>query len=240
MAETLDQQICRLIRATDESLWNTFQCAIDGKVPDVGKLVFPRTSKNEVRVSEQEARQLLIANLTETDLVYSIETPTLGNYSFGGKGKRNAMTDLTLYPLGKAPCLNMEFKSGNTTKRRRDRKHIAKDIVKLVWENVDGFWFHILEATNQRSISELWNTFRQELKAVVQDAQGKFAPKQLTFHCCVLKQTFSVQTTLRLDERSYSPDWLDDFHPPSFRVKKDRLCELQKPDGWTVKRQSVK
>lgn len=237
MAETLDRQICSLIQATDESLWRTYQCAVRGETPQIVRLVFPKTSKGKVRVSEQEARQLLIANLADTDFFYSIETPTLGNYGFSGKGKRNAMTDLTLCEPSGSAYLNMEFKSGNTSKQRRNRNHIQKDIVKLVSENVDGFWFHTLRATNSASISRLWQTIRQELKAIIQDTAGAFPPKQLTFHCCVLEQAFSLQKTLQLDERSCSDDWLEDVNPPSFRVKDGQLCQIQEADGWKLHRQ---
>ena len=239
MVEILDQQISSLIKATDESLWTAYQCAIDGEAPQVGKLVFPKNSKGKTRVSEQEARQLLIANLGNTHFSFSIETPTLGNYGFSGKGKRNAMTDLTLYEPKGVAYLNMEFKAGNTSQKRHNRMHINKDMVKLVSEDVNGFWFHTLEATNSASVSNLWQTIRQELKTAIQDTGGSFSPKQLTFHCCVLKQAFSVQTTFQLDEQSRSTDWLVGVNPPSVEMKNGRLNQLQKTDCWTVSSQET-
>ncbi len=163
-----DLQISKLIEATDTLLWDAYRSAIN-RTPPAGKLIFPQTSKKTVRVSEQEAKQLLIGKLADTPFLFSIETPTLGKYSFKGKGKRNAMTDLTLYTTRGTPHLNMEFKAGNTSTIRIERKHIKKDIMKLVAEDVNGFWFHILEKANGRGVETLWKTIRHELKAVTQD-----------------------------------------------------------------------
>ncbi len=99
MPQTLDTQFDGLIQATDRLLWDAYRSAVSG-AHQPGKLVFPKTSKGKVRVSEQEAKQLLIQNVRNSVFSYSVETPTLGNYGFSGVGERNAMTDLSLYANG--------------------------------------------------------------------------------------------------------------------------------------------
>lgn len=231
MPQTLDTQFDGLIQATDRLLWDAYRSAVSS-VHQAGKLIFPKTSKGKVRVSEQEAKQLLIQNVRNSMFSYSVETPTVGNYGFSGVGERNAMTDLSLYANG-VRFVNMEFKSGTTSIKRKNLGKITKDMKKLVLEEVKGFWFHTLGATNRASIASLWKTIRQELRAVVQ-ATPAFRAKQFTFHCCVLREAFSVQTTFQLNELSRDPEWLCNLTPPMFRVSKGQVIELSDANDWQV------
>ena len=234
MAIELEQNVASLVEATDKLLWDSYGSATNETKPPC-RLIFPQTSKGAVRVSEQEAKQLLIGTLSDTQFSFSVETPTLRNYGFSGKGQRNAMTDLTLYSEGQR-CLNMEFKAGNTSTKRVERKHINKDIQKLVFEDVNAFWFHTLKSAKSASVNTLWQTIRHELRAVVQKETVKFTAKLFTFHCCVLREAFSVQITFPVNECSCDNDWLTDLHAPAFAVKKGRLTELHKAEGWIVRR----
>lgn len=231
MPQTLDMQFDGLIQASDRLLWEAYHSAVNG-VHHAGQLIFPKTSKGKVRVSEQEAKQLLIENVRNSTFSYSVETPTLGNYGFSGAGKRNAMTDLSLYADG-IRFVNMEFKAGNTSIKRKNLGKISKDIKKLVLEDVRGFWFHTLVATNRASIVRLWQTIRQELKTVVQEAPT-LSSKTFTFHCCVLREAFSVRTTFQLGELSRDPEWLESLTPPTFRVSKGKVIELIDANDWRV------
>lgn len=231
MPQTLDTQFDGLIQATDTLLWDTYRSAVSG-VHQAGKLMFPKTSKGKVRVSEQEAKQLLIQNVCNSMFSYSVETPTVGNYGFSGVGERNAMTDLSLYANG-LRFVNMEFKAGTTSIKRKNLGKITKDIKKLVLEEAKGFWFHTLGATNRASVSSLWQTIRQELRAVVQ-ATPSFPAKQFTFHCCVLQEAFSVRTTFQLNELSRDPEWLSNLMPPTFRVSKGQVIELSETNDWQI------
>lgn len=231
MPHTLDKQFDGLIQATDRLLWDAYRSAVSG-AHQAGKLIFPQTSKGKVRVSEQEAKQLLIENLRNSMFSYSVETPTLNNYGFSGKGERNAMTDLSLY-VRAVRYVNMEFKAGTTSIKRKNLGKITKDMKKLVGEDVKGFWFHTLQGTNRASILSLWRTIRQELRAVVQ-AIPAVRSKQFTFHCCVLREAFSVQTTFQLDELSRDPEWLGNLIPPKFRVSKGQVIELNDANDWQV------
>ncbi|CAN5537913.1 hypothetical protein BH11PLA2_BH11PLA2_16470 [soil metagenome] len=234
MPTDFNLKLRQLIHATDTLLWDAYRSAISG-THHAGQLVFPKTSQGKVRVSEQEAKQFLIGNLGISPFSFSVETPTIGSYSFSGVGMRNAMTDLSLYAEG-VGFVNMEFKAGNTSTKRKNRGKIAKDIQKIVLEDVAGFWFHTLKATNRSSVATLWQTIRQELKAVIQETTVPLRSKLFTFHCCVLREAFSVQTTFRLDELSRANDWLAEVKPPSFRVQGGNLIEAQDADGWIVNR----
>jgi hypothetical protein len=225
--------IATIIEATD-SLLCTYYHDATTQHTHPGRLVFPLTAKNTVRVSEQETRQLLIANLRESRFSFSIETPTLGTYTFTGTGERNAMTDLTLYNNGQRH-LNIEFKAGNTSPQRKSLTHINKDIQKLVYEKVDAFWFHTLRLAGRNSIHTLWNTIRQELKSVVQIAPEKISEKSFTFHCCVLRESFSIQTTFQVNERSCANDWLNNSDPPKVIVENGVVTTLDESERWIAR-----
>jgi len=234
MPTVIDAQLQKLIQATDSLLWEAYRSA-NSVTHTAGQIVFPKTSKGRIRVSEQEAKQLLIGTLRDSPFSFSVETPTLGNYRFSGVGKRNAMTDLSIYTNG-VRYLNMEFKAGNASMKRKNLKTITKDIQKLVLEDVDGLWFHTLKATNRASVAKLWKTIRQELKTIVEQSSGPLRSKQFTFHCCVLREAFSVQSTFPLDELSRKPEWLDNLTPPTFRVSKGQVIELSDANDWQVVR----
>ena len=230
MPTNLEQIVASLVEATDKLLWDCFRSATNGTPPPC-RLVFPRTSKGAVRVSEQEAKQLLIGKLNDTSFSFSVETPTLHNYSFKGKGRRNAMTNLTLYTPDGNRFLNMEFKAHNTSTKRINRKHINKDIQKLVLEDVNGFWFHTLRAASKTSIETLWQTIRHELRTVTQQEAGNFKPKYITFHCCVLRDAYSVQTTFPVNDSTSAEAWLAELQPPAFTVKSGQLIDLHQTEG---------
>jgi len=214
MTQELDQKIISLIKATDEMLWDSYHLTTGAQPRH--QLIFPKTSKGKIRVSEQEARQSLIRNLIGTPFNFSVETPTDGNYRFSGKGERNAMTDLTLYADNK-PCLNIEFKSGNTSTKRMKKNHITKDLIKLICEPVNGLWFHVLETANENGINILWNTIKSELKSIAKSKPIK--NKLLVFNCCVLKEGYSVQTSIPLNEDGRKEDWLNELpNPPDTKA----------------------
>jgi len=118
------------------------------------KLIFPSKGKDgkktdEIRISEQEARFLFCRELEKSrknykNYYYSVETPTLYQYSFSGVKKTSAMTDLTIHEKENDEykrLVNVEFKAHNP-----DKDHIKKDIEKLVTEDVDNkLWFHLFK-----------------------------------------------------------------------------------------------
>jgi hypothetical protein len=87
------------------------------------RLIFPKKRNGEVRVSEQELRFVfqeqfyayindLEKNGQQWDVFYSVETPTLNEYSLSGNGKRSANIDLAIYAEGVRIAI-IEFKALN-------------------------------------------------------------------------------------------------------------------------------
>ncbi|MBD3842137.1 MAG: hypothetical protein IE909_09675, partial [Campylobacterales bacterium] len=96
-------------------------------------------------------------------LYYSVETPTNLKYSFGksyeeitdGPGK-SASVDMCIFERISNRynrVLTIEFKSGNPP-----IKHIAKDIKKLICENKDGVFVHLLQNSNSGTFRNNKNT----------------------------------------------------------------------------------
>lgn len=129
------------------------------------QLIFPlkiqaqgKTLKN--RVSEQELRLLFIEEfkIKYPNLFYSIETPTVGKFRVGKKYD-TIRTDLEGQSASHDMCvfdrvsdkykriLNIEFKHRNS-----DIKNTGKDILKLMKEEQDGVFIHLLENTNSRTL----------------------------------------------------------------------------------------
>ena len=87
------------------------------------RLIFPKKRNGEVRVSEQELRFVfqeqfyayindLEKNGQQWDVCYSVETPTLNEYSLSGNGERSANIDLAIYAEGVRIAI-IEFKALN-------------------------------------------------------------------------------------------------------------------------------
>ena len=138
----INKYLTNLVEETSKELLKIY---FDNTVDRKTKLIFPKIRKEEKRISEQEMRFTFL-NLHEKDtssnLTYSVETPTDKLYSFTGKGKRRASTDVTFYQ-NNGKVLNMEFKAHNAK-----QDSISKDIEKLVRENCDGAWIQILKNEN--------------------------------------------------------------------------------------------
>lgn len=125
------------------------------------QLIYPNKNQkkgNIERISEQELRLVFIEEFKKEfpNLFYSIETPTQKKYKFGktyaeilnntNKGKRSAALDMCIFETSKTEykrILNIEFKHKNTS-----IKNIAKDILKLICEEQNGAFIHLLNNTN--------------------------------------------------------------------------------------------
>ncbi len=125
------------------------------------QLIFPKKiqakgTKHKNRISEQELRFLFIEEFKKSnpELFYSIETPTIGKFNFGksydtiksAKDGQSASLDMCVFArsLGSYNrILNIEFKHKNAA-----IKKIGKDILKLIQENQNGAFIHLLDNTN--------------------------------------------------------------------------------------------
>jgi len=136
-------------------------------IDPIGKLIFPAKS-DDIRISEQELRQLFIDKFKEkhNDLFYSIESPTRAKYNLGKnydqinicneinniKGQA-ALLDMSIFRKNEETkmynrILNIEFKHENAP-----LKDIGKDVLKLMHEEQKGVFIFLLDNTNKGSLN---------------------------------------------------------------------------------------
>lgn len=129
------------------------------------QLIFPnkKQAKGDIeRISEQELRLLFIEEFKKScpKLFYSIETPTEEKYKFGKTYKEivqnvdvyktSASLDMCVFERKSNKyerILNIEFKHKNT----KD-KNIGKDILKLIREEQNGVFIHLLNSTDRGTL----------------------------------------------------------------------------------------
>lgn len=125
------------------------------------QLIFPLKiqamgTKEKNRISEQELRFLFVEEFIKenSNLFYSIETPTEAKYKFGksyndikiDKNGQSALLDMCVFKNENKTykrILNIEFKSKNP-----NIKGIGKDLLKLMHEKQNGAFIHLLKNTN--------------------------------------------------------------------------------------------
>lgn len=244
---TVPTGISSQCRRTDRLLWEAYaRSGAQSDITDRCRLLFPpEREKEELRVSEQEARFAFVEALcTGGQFRYSVETPTGKTYKFTGKHEESAQTDLTLYDLDTTSRLcNVEFKAGGKSMKggRADEAHvfpIFKDVLKLMREPVWGLWFHLLESTDNSTITNFLEVIR---KGIGEVRAGKYKDDietdGLTIHVCVLKHGFSLQKDVPLD--------LDDSELErhlhfDLRVSREELLDKPKPklNGWKLNKRN--
>lgn len=148
-----------------------------GREKDIGysneQLLFPRKEQSRGvinRYSEQEVRLLFIEEFKKKhpELFYSIETPTFQKHRFGKSLeeivlhqvnlevlKQSALIDLCIFKRDNGVynrILNIEFKFGNP-----NVKNFSKDVLKLIMEENDGVFLHMVKNTHKGTITQLMN-----------------------------------------------------------------------------------
>jgi hypothetical protein len=123
------------------------------------QLLYTRKHGNEWIIREPELRFAYCNFLNRGKGSFRIEEPTDEKYKFTGKGRRKALTDLSLFE-GNNRVLNIEFKEGQAPQKQFD-----KDIEKLMSENVDGLFFHLIHNKNKRTLKTLINKFNFALES---------------------------------------------------------------------------
>ncbi|HID39878.1 MAG TPA: hypothetical protein EYP36_10245, partial [Calditrichaeota bacterium] len=123
---------------------------------------------DKIRISEQEARFFLSFILNETCWHFSVETPTILEYGFSGRGKRRASTDLTIYSETEEGLLerslNVEFKAHNPSD-----DVISKEFEKLVKEPVRGWWVHVLKNIDSGTLPSVFGKIEKSLDKLSKD-----------------------------------------------------------------------
>ena len=159
MAMVPVQQLCADVA---EGLWRSFH-----RKPGSYHLIFPvkrQELDDATRVSEQEAKVLVMQWLESHGYYYSTETPTRGTYAWTKDGlPQSALTDVSAYgsrdPLDR--ILNIELKEG--------QKSFSNDLEKLLGEDVPGLWFHTMTTANRAT----WRALQKKLNQSLADLERR-------------------------------------------------------------------
>lgn len=223
------EYLLELMQETSRELINIYHKKENRKT----LLVFPVKRDETIRISEQDLRFALTTlhgKFSHPNLSFSVETPTEEEYSFSGKGKRSASSDLSFYNQNDK-VINIEFKSHNPV-----QKSIEKDIEKLVREPVNGAWLHILENEDRGTIKILFKKFIT--------AFGKFPyPKHpISFHILILKTgTLISRKGTDINKTNYKDifnikysDWKD-LKPGKYQfINGEHTTENNPNEDWQI------
>jgi len=243
-----------LCRRTDEVLWNSYRFALG--VPDAPwpRVMFPLKG-HERRVSEQEARfafvAALLADADAEPWAFAAEVPTRLSYRFAQRGSgvkaQRALTDLALYRHAHdEPALAVEFKSGGRSGKSEMDESIRKDVAKVLAEQPDALWFHVVRSVNNATLQGLLRTLDAAISRLSNPfklsaylAPGKTVEprsKTIAFHICVLNPDMTASIHRVLDYVPGKPK--GDFFTIETTATRTSL-EIADGQGWSVYRRSA-
>jgi hypothetical protein len=201
----------------DELIIKTFKkaknMASENNMPnkDVSKIIYPcyrqNGGKTEIRISEQEIKQLFIQTLIEDNNFYfSVETPTRNRYSAFSSGKpqvhcneedgRSACFDLCLYDSSFIRKHLIEFKAKNP-----DEKDIKKDFLKLLAEeeNLCNYFIHILDLAANATLNSICTKYNNSLRYCINECKKKNIATQNT----IAVYTFIINNQTKTNSSGY-------------------------------------
>jgi len=229
----MNESLKAIIKQTDMLLWNSYHASLNSQYDALNtRLIFPKSASKSIRVSEQEARFIFSNQLNNSPFLFSVETLTQQGYQQKGKNKTGARTDLTIYSGTGKRILNVEFKAGTISPRAKTKFPISKDIQKMLHEENNGLWFHILESVNNSTIKNLFGTFKESILEYINESPDAIKNKNIIFHICVLKHKFSLQRELKLEINEELENNLDEFFNVDYRVSRDNLKSFSNDQGW--------
>ena len=153
-------------------------------------LIYSKTRDSSKRISEQEAKILFCHILLEKNVAFSVETPTIGTYSFTGNTKMSGRLDLCIYKKEKHKYVRsncIEYKAHNKSKAFRS------DIEKLLCEKGDNYFVHILRKVDNGTLykssaqtieTPVINKYINTIKNLKDSKEIRF--DSLTFYICIL------------------------------------------------------
>ena len=240
-----------LCRRTDDLLWQSHRFAAGAADAVWPRIMFP-IKGHERRVSEQEARFAFVAALLGESgpdpWAFAAEVPTRLSYRFahrgGGTKAQRALTDLVLYRHGHdEPAVAVEFKSGGRSGRSELDESIRKDVAKILAEQPDALWFHVVRSANSATLQGLLRALYTAISLLSGPAKlsqylapGKVVEpraKTIAFHICVLNPDMTASIHRVLDYVPGKPE--RDFFALEATMKEEEL-EIEDGQGWSVNR----
>lgn len=191
------------------------------------------STKEFIRVSEQESRFAFVETLIKGPYFYSPESPTKKNYQFSGKKPISAQSDLTVYSDDLSRLFNIEFKSRQFSQNKKDNSSISKDIQKLLREDTHGLWHHLLISVNNKTIPNLINVISEQINEVINCHSIDIGSPGISIHICVLKHHFSIHQYFPVDKTSLPKQFIT-ILPPELSVTRDKLNNKGKLNGWSL------
>lgn|GEM_PF-719699 len=205
-------------------------CSSPPKGVDSASLVFPcyrptgSNGQQRTRVSEAEARILSCLTLDKLKLPFAVEVPTLQRYTFTGKTEMSARTDLVVYsPRSDAPpklvrSLAIEFKAHNPRVEA-----IRKELEKLLREQCDALWFHLLRNADSKTVPALMEKFTRAIGGL-RDLWNK-CTHTLALSVAILEKKFWLYRTL-VPTHDPTPDLSIDY------VVRRQEIAIRDTRGW--------
>ncbi len=242
------QDICR---RTDEVLWDGHRFALGAPQARWPRVMFPLKG-HERRAGEQEARlafvSALLAGQSSEPWAFAAEVPTRLSYRFpqrsGGQKAQRALTDLALYRCGHdEPAIAVEFKSGGRSGKSEMDESIRKDVAKIIAEQPDALWFHVVRGANGTTLQGLLSALDAAISRLSSPAKlgdylapGKTVQpraKMIAFHVCVLNPDMTASIHRVLDYVPGKPE--RDFFTLRTTAARGSL-EIPNGQGWSVHR----
>ena len=168
--------------------------------PQESKLIFPKYRDNSIRISEQEARLLLIREIEkQNEFYYSVETPTKNTYSdFSDKSEnpkinpdgRSGNIDLTLYQKHEN-----EFKRTHLVEfKNKPKASCKKDFLKLLCDDENcgiNYYINIIKNSDNTKKGNLETTikdleiskYQEAVEYVFEKYESKVKSKLKIFVC---------------------------------------------------------
>ena len=251
-ADALTQRwLEELCRRTDEILWDSYRFATGAEDAPWPRVMFPLKGQ-ERRVGEQEARFAFVAALLADPepWAFAAEVPTRLSYRFAHRGTgakaQRALTDLVLYRHGHdEPAVAVELKSGGRSGRSEIDESINKDIAKILAEQPDALWFHLVRSVNSATLQGLLRTLDTAVSRLSSAgrlsaylAPGKVVEpraKTIAFHICVLNPDTTASIHRVLDYVPGKPQ--RDFFALETAAGRSSV-EIADGQGWSVHRRT--
>ena len=167
---------------------------------DGSSLIYPKKRDSSERISEQEAKILFCHMLLKENVAFSVETPTIGEYSFTGNKKISARLDLCIYKKEENQYVRsncIEYKAHNKSKTFRS------DIEKLLCEKGNNYFVHILDSVNsgtlytpsaQTNRTPVINKYINTINSLKDSNEIRF--DSLTFYICILNPFCIITNTI--------------------------------------------